>query len=160
MVRSGFLRTRNPNRPPKGAPVVDHPLETTDVVAQIPRSVSLKPLVRGTYSGGTTGPAPKEPAPAHSEAYRRLVASLPCYYCRIEGRSQAAHPNSGKAKGVKLSDVDCFPLCADSPGFVGCHSQFDQYKLTPKGDEMRAFEERAANWTRQQLASYIEQMGT
>lgn len=65
-------------------------------------------------------------APVRSEAYRRAVASLPCIVCGIEGHSQAAHPNTGKGAGIKTSDANCFPLCADRPGVPGCHSQFDQ----------------------------------
>jgi hypothetical protein len=65
-------------------------------------------------------------APVRSEAYRRAVAGLPCKVCGIEGHSQAAHPNTGKGAGMKTSDTDCFPLCADRPGVQGCHQQFDQ----------------------------------
>lgn len=64
--------------------------------------------------------------PVRSEAYRRVVASLPCKVCGIEGHSQAAHPNTGKGAGMKSDDRACFPLCADRPGIRGCHSQFDQ----------------------------------
>jgi len=71
--------------------------------------------------------------PVRSEAYRRLVAALPCASCGIEGRSQHAHSNDGKAKGIKACDLESMPLCADSPGRVGCHSLFDQYELLPGG---------------------------
>ena len=69
-----------------------------------------------------------------SESYRRLVAALPCIHCGIEGFSQAAHPNTGKAKGMKADDLLCFPLCADRPTTPGCHSQFDQHKLFPRSE--------------------------
>ena len=78
-----------------------------------------------------------------SESYRRLVAALPCILCGIEGHSQAAHPNTGKAKGAKADDLLCFPLCADRPGVKGCHAQFDQHQLFEKAE--RAVVE--ADWT-------------
>jgi hypothetical protein len=67
---------------------------------------------------------PKQP-PERSEAYRRWVASLPCIVCRIEGYSQAAHPNRGRGLGQKASDLDCFPLCATRPGHMGHHTEHD-----------------------------------
>lgn len=113
-----------------------------------------KPLSRaermGSYSGGTTGPAPKAPPPVRSKSYLMRVASLPCYHCRIEGYSQAAHPNSGKARGKKLSDAGCFPMCCDRPGVKGCHARFDQYELVP-WEQMPAYEAAALAWTMEQL---------
>ena len=103
----------------------------------------------GTYSGTTTGPEPKEPAPVRDEGYRRWVASLPCFECRIHGYSQCAHPNSGKAKGVKLGDDGCFPMCCDRPGVKGCHSRFDQYEIVSHSD-MPDYERRALEWTQKQ----------
>lgn len=84
-------------------------------------------------------PVPKT-KPTRDEAYRRFVASLPCAHCRIEGYSQAAHPNTGKAKGMKADDRLCFPLCCDRPGVKGCHAMFDQHQLFPR--EQRADVER------------------
>jgi hypothetical protein len=107
---------------------------------------------RGTYTGAVTGPAPKAPAPVRDEPYRRWVASLPCFECRIAGYSNAAHPNTGKAKGAKLSDAACFPLCVDRPGVVGCHTRFDRYQLVPRS-AMPEYERRALEWTRQQGAA-------
>lgn len=72
-------------------------------------------------------PLPKRP-PARDKAYRRLVAAQPCINCKVVGFSQAAHgPTAGA--GLKSSDRDCFPLCCDRPGVVGCHFRFDQYQL-------------------------------
>jgi hypothetical protein len=71
--------------------------------------------------------------PVRSESYRRLVAALPCASCGIEGISQHAHSNENKAKGRKACDLEAMPLCADSPGRVGCHSLFDRYELIPGG---------------------------
>lgn len=106
----------------------------------------------GVYSscGGDVVVRAKEPDPVRDEAHRRRVAGLPCFACRIQGYSQAAHPNTGKAKGKKLSDADCFPLCCARLGVKGCHAQFDQYELVPRA-AMPEFEQRALEWTRQQL---------
>lgn len=64
------------------------------------------------------------------EGYRRLVAALPCINCGIGGASQAAHPNTGKAKGRKQDDRLCFPLC--HIGANACHWRFDLYELHGK----------------------------
>ena len=60
-----------------------------------------------------------------SEAYRRYVASKPCFGCGIEGFSQCAHPNFGKGMSMKTDDRLSFPLCGPRPGHIGCHSQHD-----------------------------------
>jgi hypothetical protein len=49
-----------------------------------------------------------------SETYRRFCASLACFVCGIEGKSNACHPNSqkyGKGKSIKAGDQYVFPLC-------------------------------------------------
>lgn len=76
-------------------------------------------------------PVPKA-APVRSETYRRLVASLPCLLCGVEGFSQHAHGNAGKGMALKTCDLFAFPLCADRPGQRGCHSQLDQGALFPR----------------------------
>lgn len=70
--------------------------------------------------------------PVRHEGYRRLVAALPCIRCKQVGRSQAAHPNTGKGGMLKTDDRECFPLCADMPLMNGCHSLFDQGALFTK----------------------------
>lgn len=88
-----------------------------------------------------------------SEKYRRVVASLPCIECGLEGYSQAAHSNEwshGKGRGMKASDTALFPLCADRLGVQGCHSRFDQYKLYPR-EEMEAVTNRFIAQTVMQL---------
>lgn len=83
------------------------------------------------------------------EAYRRLVASLPCAWCGIAGRSQHAHENLGKGWGLKVDDRRGLPLCCDHPGRAGCHPAFDQYRLLPGGREAhRAWGARMAAATR------------
>lgn len=69
---------------------------------------------------------PKD-APVESEPYRRLVAARPCINCTLELHSQAAHPNTGKAKGMKADDRLVFPLC--HVGGNDCHGRFDLYQL-------------------------------
>ena len=69
----------------------------------------------------------------HHEGYRRLVAGLPCMWCGREGRSNHAHENEGKGKGLKLDDRRAMPLCVDDMGRHGCHTAFDQYSLVDGG---------------------------
>lgn len=71
-------------------------------------------------------------APVRSEAYRRLVAAMPCVICGMVGYGQAAHGSTGKGMGIKASDLELFCLCADRPGVRGCHSQLDQGALFTK----------------------------
>ena len=97
-------------------------------------------------------------APARSEAYRRIVAAMPCAHCGIAGYSQHAHANAGKGKGIKTDDRMGFPLCAARPGVEGCHAAFDQYRLLAGGRDghaaagerwaaqTRAAVERAGKW--------------
>ena len=66
-------------------------------------------------------PIPKA-QPVRHEGYRRLVAAMPCARCGKPGPSQAAHSDSaGKGMGIKSDDRTCYPLCADGPGWRGCH---------------------------------------
>jgi hypothetical protein len=81
--------------------------------------------VRVAEITGEVQATPKD-APARSESYRRWVATLSCGRCGVQLFSQAAHPNSGRGKGQKASDLDCFPLCCTRPGVLGCHAEHDQ----------------------------------
>jgi hypothetical protein len=86
-----------------------------------------------SFARADTAAAPVEKdAPIRSEPYRRLVAALPCIVCGVVGYSQAAHPNTNKGAGTKTDDRECFPLCADRPGVLGCHPQFDQGAMFDK----------------------------
>lgn len=123
MKRSGFKRPQ-----PERAPRVAYTLARQCTQAKITEAVQPIPKV----------------APVRSEAYRRLVAALPCIRCGIAGYSQAAHPNTGKGAGTKTSDLLCFPLCACRPGVRGCHSFFDQGALYTR-EQRRAIE---IEWTR------------
>ena len=79
---------------------------------------------RDTADGTKAFPLPsrQKQKPVRDKAYRRWVASLPCAHCGLEGHSQAAHADQGKGMGIKASDTECFPLCADRLGVQGCHS--------------------------------------
>ena len=92
----------------------------------------------------TVAASPKEPPPVRDKRYRELVASLECYHCRIWQQSQAAHPNTGKTKGKKLSDLLVFPMC--TVGGRDCHGKFDRYELIKRA-EMPAYERKAYVWT-------------
>ena len=85
----------------------------------------------------------KKDAAARSEAYRRIVAAMPCAHCGIAGYSQHAHANAGKGKGIKTDDRAGFPLCAPRPGIEGCHAAFDQYRLLPGGRDAHVAAGRA-----------------
>ena len=97
-------------------------------------------LHTGTYSGDI-GKAISKECPARSEAYRRLVAAMPCANCGAAGPNQAAHANFGKGMGIKSSDTTCFPLC------VACHQDHDQGGMLPR-DVRRANESRWGAMTR------------
>ena len=86
-------------------------------------------------------------APVRSEAYRRLVASLPCIACGIHGYSQAAHLPP-EAKGMKQSDLLTFPLCCTRVGIPGCHQDYDQYRLFPRDAAMTVGRALAADTQR------------
>lgn len=90
--------------------------------------------------------------PLRSEAYRRLVAAMPCAYCRREKHSQHAHTNGAqKGKGIKNDDRDAMPLCADDYGLPGCHTRFDRYALFPDREEHRRMGAQWAAETRAQI---------
>ena len=90
-----------------------------------------------------------------SEAYRRLVAAMPCIICGISSYSQAAHPNFGKGGGIKTDDRFCFAACCDRPGVRGCHPKLDQGALYAK-EERRRLE---VLWS-QQTQDAIKKAGT
>lgn len=86
--------------------------------------------------------------PLRDEAYRRLVAALPCMACGIVGYTQAAHPNTGKGLSMKADDRDCFPLC--TVGGNDCHGGFDQRAMFSKAVR-REIEPLWASHTRAKL---------
>lgn len=99
----------------------------------------------------TCQPIEKE-RPLRHEGYRRLVASLPCMWCGREGRSNHAHENAGKGKGMKVDDRRAMPLCVDDMGKQGCHTAFDRYALIDGGREAHVeLGQRMAETTRQTI---------
>lgn len=85
--------------------------------------------------------------PARDSAYLRAVAALPCIHCGRHGPSQAAHADHGKGLGIKASDYETFPLCADGPGRVGCHTIIGSTGAFPR-EIRRALEQRYVSATR------------
>ena len=82
--------------------------------------VHAKPLSRGVMAGAVSGKAVEKDNPLRSEAYRRLVAAMPCANCAKPAPSQAAHANAGKGMATKTDDRTCWPACPS------CHRDFDQ----------------------------------
>lgn len=90
--------------------------------------------------------------PIRSEAYRRLVAAMPCANCMREKHSQHAHTNgANKGRGIKNDDRDAMPLCADDFGIAGCHTRFDNYALFADRDEHRRMGAQWAAETRAKI---------
>ena len=85
--------------------------------------------------------------PARCEAYRRLVAAMPCAHCGRIGMSQCAHTDNGKGLAIKADDRETYPACADAPGRRGCHSIIGASGLFTR-DQRRALESKYARQTR------------
>ena len=102
---------------PQRAPRPDRSAEFATYAPRArPRAVAVS-----TGEARVVVPMPKS-YPLRSETYRRLVAALPCAMCGAPAPSQAAHADFGKGLQIKSDDRTCFPLCADAPGWRGCHS--------------------------------------
>lgn len=122
-------------------------------VRSYPSAISESQRRNATYARMDVPAAPpiEKESPVRSEAYRRLVASLPCISCHKLDRSQHAHENEGKGKSLKLDDRRAMPLCADEPDQEGCHTKFDHYRLVEGGREAhieqgRSWSERTRDW--------------
>lgn len=96
--------------------------------------------------------------PVRDEAYRRLVAALPCAHCKRPGPSQCAHADEGKGMSIKASDLDTYPLCADAPGRKGCHSLIGASGLFTK-EQRRALEVRYVAQTQAALSQSCDAVG-
>jgi hypothetical protein len=123
MRRTGF-KSRAQQRSQRDPDRVRSMPTVTPGAFRVPEPVNNAPAARVEKS-----------APVRSEAYRRLVASLPCIACGIHGYSQAAHLPP-EAKGMKQSDLLTFPLCCTRVGIPGCHQDYDQYRLFPRDAAM------------------------
>lgn len=112
-------------------------------------------LRRGSMAlvAGIPASAIEKENPLRSEAYRRLVAAMPCAHCGKGSRSQHAHENFMKGKCLKLDDRRGMPLCCDEPGLEGCHTKFDQYRLLPFGRAAHVVMGQA--WAKQTRAAIL-----
>ena len=82
--------------------------------------------------------------PLRSEKHRRVIASMSCCMCGMDGYTQAAHANFGKGMGQKACDSLTFPLCH------WCHQFLDQGGKLLK-DDRRLLEISYVNSTRDLL---------
>lgn len=124
MKRSAPLQRRTPLKPGKG-------FARTQIERKPQPFYKLARPCSAAVISATAVPVPKA-EPVRSESYRRLVASLPCIACGIDGFSQHAHANQGKGMALKVCDLMAFPLCCDQPGRPGCHPKLDQGALFTK----------------------------
>jgi hypothetical protein len=77
--------------------------------------------------------------------------------CGLPGPSQCAHSDEGKGLAIKSSDLECFPLCADTPLFRGCHSIMGASGRLGR-EKRRELEKRYAAATRDALADHLERL--
>lgn len=143
-----MLRTTNPARAAARTELANAAREALKAARRA--ALIATPGRMATMGPATTTPAPKD-APVRSEAYRRLVAQMPCIACGC-GPCQAAHPNAGKGMAMKTDDRFCFPLCGPQPGRPGCHALFDQGVMFTK-DARRAIEPAWGADTRRRIAA-------
>jgi hypothetical protein len=112
------------------------PAKQWDGPAPTPRAAHLR---IADHKARMVVPLPKA-QPVRDEAYRRRVAALPCAHCGRAGPSQCAHADSaGKGMGIKSSDFETMPLCADVQGRRGCHSLIGASGMFSK-EQRRALE--------------------
>lgn len=87
--------------------------------------MALTPTAAGTRATMVLASQEARPVPKHvpirSEAYRRLVASLPCAICGVVGYTQACHADYGKGMLTKTDDTTCWPGCGPHGDYAGCH---------------------------------------
>ena len=121
MMRRTAFKSRAPDQFARDPDRVRHVPSVTPGAFRAPEPVASAPAARVEKS-----------APVRNEAYRRLVAAMPCVICGMVGYGQAAHGSAGKGMGIKASDLELFCLCADRPGVRGCHSLLDQGALFTK----------------------------
>ena len=123
LKRTGF-RPRAPRREQRDPDRVRAMPTVTPGAFRAPQPVAIAPAAPITKDN-----------PVRSQQYLRVVASLPCIACGIQGYSQAAHLPP-EAKGMKQSDLLTFPLCCTRVGIPGCHQDYDQYRLFPRAAAM------------------------
>jgi len=149
MKRTPMKRTAWPRRAP---PLVLEQKQDYPIVERSSNAIKKTRICASMDVFSTTVIAIQKTNAVRSEAYRRLVAALPCKHCGVHGYSQAAHPNTGKGTGIKTDDRLCFPLCCDRPGVWGCHALFDQHALFTRAVR-RVLEVAWAADTRRQITA-------
>lgn len=120
MKRTASLRRTSMRPPPRPPKVYEHHTPRPRLPANPLRVSDTRATARVLVQ------RPKE-VRVEDEGYRRLVAKLPCINCNAYGASQAAHPNTLKAKSRKACDTLLFPLCTITA--LDCHGRFDRYEL-------------------------------
>lgn len=129
MKRTAFARkTTAENIPSKVAQSHSQraPVAVKSIAKMTPRNAPINRPINSEFRGSI----PKS-QPVRNEAYRRLVAALPCVICGIAGQSQAAHGSGAgtavcKGMGIKSCDLTCAPFC------VPHHQQLDQGAMFSK----------------------------
>jgi hypothetical protein len=92
--------------------------------------------------------------PFRSKDYRRRVSELSCAHCGRPGPSQVCHVDMGKGMGIKTSDYETWPGCADTPMRQGCHSIIGSSGKYNR-DERRKLEREYAAKTRETLKAAV-----
>jgi hypothetical protein len=107
------------------------------------RCVPSRALVKGSYTGSTSGETvDKERASQHS-GYMAAVRGLGyCMRCGLSCRPQFCHRDEGKGMGIKTDVRDGWPGCAECHWLIGTSGTY------PK-EERRAIEEELGRKTRQ-----------
>ena len=126
LKRTAFARKNNAEKTPSNV-AQSHASKAQAAIIVVAKSRAVLPASVQAFRGSF----PKS-QPVRSEAYRRLVAALPCVICGIPGYSQAAHGSNGKGMAIKACDSTLFPACAARPGVPGCHAQLDQGAMFAK----------------------------
>jgi hypothetical protein len=87
-----------------------------------PQARTVRPLVRGTYAGGTTGQAVAKENLLQHTGYMAAVRGLGyCMRCRRSCRPQFCHADMGKGVGIKTDVRRGWPGCGAGEWGPGCH---------------------------------------
>lgn len=115
MKRSAFKRRLRAEGPTA-------PRETKPWAAALV-GATLKPITRGSYSGGISGrPIDKEEALQHA-GYEAAVRDLGyCMRCLSPCRPQFCHADMGKGGGIKTDSRQGWPGCDHCHAWLGGHA--------------------------------------
>jgi hypothetical protein len=98
--------------------------------------------------GSLRGLALAKIEPVRSPAYRKEVAAMRCFRCKLAGFTQACHGDADKGMSLKTCDLTCWPGCGPRVGNPGCH-EFVGRMMTR--EQRREFEALAAAATQAEL---------